>query len=536
MKKLFLIFVAAVLALSANAYLQPYDKEMIKAMKDELTRNYEGLKMQGLPKPYFITYKVTDGTRYNFAANRGSLTDISSTSYIQTKVGLRVGTYKEDNGFFDSFTLSFASRHEAGRGYDAVRAALWDNTNRAYKESLSLLAKKQAYKKGRNISDDGEDFTSAEPACDLQPLSRPVVDAAYWREIVKAMSARGNLKELDGFSVAVNIVFDPVYFVSSEGAEYTRDAYYIKITILAEAKAKDGFELRENKQAFYASFEDVPSKEELVKKAEDFALQTVRLTRGVKAQPFIGPVLLEKAAAAALFNSVFVKAAINVKAVYSEGRAEPVQGEFAQKTGLKIMPVIFDVTDNPLAVAFNGVKLTGSYRVDDEGVRAQEIEIVNAGKLAGLPASRSLAKGQKASNGHAYGGLKNENLFATQDISNLFFSPRSAIPDAAFKAKFLEYCKSEGLDYCYIVRDSLVGGSFSAYMVDAKTGAETPVYGASVKDLSTRTLRDIEFAADDSAVYNNAESSIIAPSVILSEAEIKPTQNPPSRAPLLPKP
>jgi len=63
------------------------------------------------------------------------------------------------------------------------------------------------------------------------------------------------------------------------------------------------------------------------------------------------------------------------------------------------------------------------------------------------------------------------------------------------------------------------------------------VYGASIKDLSTRALRDIKYAADDAQAYNLSPGvSVVAPSIILGEAEIVPTRRPPARKPLVPRP
>jgi hypothetical protein len=102
----------------------------------------------------------------------------------------------------------------------------------------------------------------------------------------------------------------------------------------------------------------------------------------------------------------------------------------------------------------------------------------------------------------------------------------------------MQYCADEGLDYCYIIKGSPLGSAFSAYQMDAKTGKETPVYGAMMSDvLNSRTLRDIKFAADDSEAFNYTNDlSIITPSLIFGEAEIKPAQKASARTPLISKP
>ncbi|MDR1941363.1 MAG: hypothetical protein LBQ47_03470 [Endomicrobium sp.] len=537
MKKFLLFLILAQTALGSFA-LTPKDEMIFKAMEDEMKRSMSELKMDNMPRPYFITYKIHALKYFGFDAQSGSLIETRENENLTTQVLLRVGTQKEDNSFFDSNIYSSSARQAPSFSYDGLRARLWQLTDRVYKDSLSLLAKKQAYKKNKNIDNNYKDFSPAEPAVYIEDFTPQIIDKDYWENLAKELSAQGDIKEIDNFEAAVNIEFRPIYFITSEGAKYTKDYYHIVINLIAKARTKNGFELEESKRFTYADFKDIPTKEELIKQARDFALQTAALTKAEKVKPFIGPVLLESAAAATLFNNQFFPNISRPKPVLSE-RYDPTQGEFSLKKGLKIMPAGFDVIDDPLTTVFDGVKLIGSYRVDDEGTAAQKLDLITNGKLTTLPATRSLFEGQKATNGHAMARRSGDD-FAQAYVKNLFFKPRSPIAAAEFKNKFLEYCRQEGLDYCYIIRGSVDEDFFSAYKINAKTGEETPVYGATIKDLGARTLRDIKYAADDAKVYNITNSisgiSIITPSVILSEVEIKPTQKLPARKPLVPKP
>jgi hypothetical protein len=499
-----------------------------------MKRYMSELKMDNMPRPYFMTYNVEDIKRITINAQNGSLSSMSEASFPQVQVTLRAGSYKEDNSFFDSYIYSSSERQYPSLNYDGLRAGLWDQTNKAYKDALTLLAKKQAYKKNKNVTDKSPDFSPAKPSVYLQELTLPEIDKNYWQNLAKELSAQGNIKELDKFTVNINMLFAPSYFISSEGAKYTKEYYYIRIDINASAKTKGGFELKESKQSLYADFKDIPSKEDLIKQARDFALQIAVLVKAKKAEPYIGPVLLEGPAAASLFYNKFIPQISHPKPVLSE-RNNPYQGELTLKKGLKIMPADFDVIDDPLTPVFNNKKLLANYKIDNEGVLPQKINLLTNGKLTALPATRSLFEGQKESNGHARTG----NTFWEAAARNIFLKPHNRIPSADFKNKFLELCRQENLDYCYIIKSSPFAEYFSAYKIDAKTGEETPVYGATAENISTRTLRDIKYASDDDEVYNIFDryaASIVTPSLILSELEIKPTQKPPARSPLVPKP
>ena len=532
MKKFILTLILISFAAAAHAMTSA---EIFQAMNDEMQRSMKQLKMPGMDKPYFMVYKAMPAKRWTYRANLGALIEENSADTISLRVSLRAGTPELDSSFFNSPVFSTAYQQYPALSYDAIRAAFWDNTNKAYKDALSILAKKKAYKESRNITENYPDFSPAKPAVSVREPAQPS-DLSHFKQLAAALSAQANIKELDSFTVTVTAGYDPVYMLSSEGAKYVRDNNFVRIAFDAQARAKNGFELKETKTLFYA-LDDLPAKEELLKEAAVFARSAAALTKAEKIEAFIGPVLLEQHASAIFLEDIFTGAINAPRPVFSPN-SDPRQGEFAQKLGLKVMPVWFDVYSDPAAQTYNNTRLAASYEVDDEGIAPQKLHLVTNGKLTALPTTRSLIKDQKTSSGHAVLRSNRRDLFAEGFVMNVFFIPQHTTPAAQFKDEFLQFCREEGLDYCHIVRASPLGNAFSAYKVDAETGTQTPVYGAGLKDLSTRALRDIKFAADDIRAYNlyNGAVSITAPSIVLGEAEIRPTQKLPARKPLVPRP
>ena len=51
------------------------------------------------------------------------------------------------------------------------------------------------------------------------------------------------------------------------------------------------------------------------------------------------------------------------------------------KVGQSIFPDFITVIDDPSRTEFDGIDLNGHYRVDDEGVKAQTVSIVDKGVL-----------------------------------------------------------------------------------------------------------------------------------------------------------
>lgn len=85
--------------------------------------------------------------------------------------------------------------------------------------------------------------------------------------------------------------------------------------------------------------------------------------------------------------------------------------------------------------------------VDDEGVPAQELQLVKGGKLIALPQARGVSqKGQK-SNGRARMFIE----WPRADVTNLFFVPKQALSAEAMEEKLLARCRELDLPYCYIL-------------------------------------------------------------------------------------
>lgn len=541
MKKILLSLLISAFACSAFA-IGDNQEQVFKAMQDEMDRTMDNLAAQNMAKPYFTAYKVTDITSYDFNAIFGSLSGETKEERPLVQVMMRIGSPKDDNSFFKSYASLNSQIQYPAQGYQGIRAGLWAISDFTYKQALAQLAKKEAYKKNKNITEMFDDFSDARTTSDIEEITPKNIDENFWRDMAKQTSLQGKDLGLDQFITSIDISLKPTYFLTSEGAKYLKDDYSVNITLIAQGKTPDGFDISQKRAFNYVNFSDVPSVAEMSAAAKEFAQDTAGLIKGKKAEPFIGPVMLEKRAAAILFDKAFRTNIINTKKVLSASDSKGDMGEFAQKKGLKIMPVDFDVIDDPLMKTFKNTSLAGYYKVDDEGVKAGKLQLVKDGKLINLPTTRSLIKDQKTSNGHARISFYDDALIGPQAfIGNLLFLPHKTVEEKDLKTKFMEFCKEEGLDYCYIIRNNPLSGTLTGYKTDASTGEETPVYAIDSADFTTRTLRDIKYAGDDLEVYNSVsmyspQYTIVAPSVILTELELNPTQKTGARKPLVKRP
>ena len=542
MKKLLLFSVFLILNFNLFASglnqknLSDQDKEIFNAMETEMQRNLKNLKMENFPAPYFISYKIVPYTKYIFGANQGVLTRSSKVFYPEHAVQVRVGSKKEDNSFFVP-AVRLAQKDELvfPLNYEGLRKALWQITDGVYKNALAQLTEKQAYKKNKHIADKSDNFSFYPAKEFFDRVQEPAVDESYWQQIAKRTSAKGVYEQLEEFKTAISITFMPSYFLTSRGSKYLQDRYSVQIVFMAKGRLEDGFEFNLDKTLTYADFKDVPSPEELEEQATAFAKEVLKLQKAKKAQAYIGPVLLEGAQAAELME-VLQREISYVNPVYSNMEEVSWEGAFTDKIGLKILSSGFDVIDDPLRKTFGSQKLAGYYEIDEEGVEAEKIQIVENGLLKTLPYGASLTKNNTKSNGHARIYFRFSGVFSAP--SNLILLARKTVPQEEFVEKFRVFCAEQGLKACPIIKAS-DGKTFFGMMLDSQSAQQTPVYGE-LMPFNTRSLRDIKYASDNMRVYNNITSqngfSIVVPDLILDNGEISPSKKQPARKPLIAKP
>jgi TldD protein len=257
------------------------------------------------------------------------------------------------------------------------------------------------------------------------------------------------------------------------------------------------------------------------------------------------------------------------------------KSDWAGRIGARVLPPSVTLVDDPGAKEFHGTPLIGGYAVDDEGVRAQKVSVVENGNLKGLLMSRRPGPDSDQSNGHGRSGFLSD---AKPTMSNLFFTSTEKVSQADLKKKFLEECRAEKLAYCVVVREmdnpslsllhqdefsellaSFGGGAGTGdrlpllvYKVYPEDGREEIIRGARIIGVNTRSLRNLAGIGSDDFVYNYMQSqitgfsgtalgafgaaqgglpaSVVAPSLLFEELEVRGARGEPKRLPLLPAP
>jgi hypothetical protein len=282
----------------------------------------------------------------------------------------------------------------------------------------------------------------------------------------------------------------------------------------------------------------LPSPQELVAHTREYlsGLKDMRAAPVVE-EEYRGPVLFSALAASTVFADLVGENVLGRKPGLGQGSR--TLGAFASSYKGRVLPDFLSVVDDPSLDSFHGQPLLGHYAVDDEGVRALRVPVIEEGKLVNYLLGREPIRDFPASNGHGRARLPANP--PGPSLGNMIVSSSEALPAAQLKQKLLELCQDRELVYGFYV-DSLprLLSPRVLYRVWVKDGHEELVRGAALEDIDARALRnDLVAAGDDVYVSNrvlNIPHSIVTPSILFDELGVKRQTNKNPKLPEYPAP
>ncbi len=500
---------------------------VMRAVEDEMKRAMKDLKFNSFDKPYFLEYVVEDVNQLTIQATFGA---IKQSRKIRNRIlytQVRVGDYELDNIGQFAFRLPFPM--PVDDNYDALRRSVWFVTDRAYKQAINMFEVVKASKRNRTQDDDEKapSFSKETPIVQLQKPETLEIDKEKWEKQVREWSSIfrtfPQFRE-SNFNFYIRHVNR--YLINSEGARILKPSLLITIDVHAKSVTSDNTVVEPYLHKFATTFDEMPSNETITNDLKDFAK---KLEKHKKAKPFkdtyIGPALFTEGASVQLFLQLLSP---NLKG-----------GDFTDRIGRKVLPSFLSVIDDPTLAKFGDHKLAGGYEIDDEGVKAKTLTLIENGALKTLLMTRSPNKYIKNSNGRARGsGPRGSNA----NISNLIVKSKEGKSFAELKKQLIEECKKQGLSYGVIFRENdATFGSFTGsspvmvYKVYVEDGREELYRDAGIFDLSVRELRNILAAGNDPYPFNlligssyngsGTPASVVAPSVLLEEIYLKRGRN-----------
>jgi TldD protein len=519
---------------AASSAAAPSDP-LLKAMREELNRSKSQLKMDNVPSPYYIEYRLSDVDEYVAEAAFGALRQNQRAHARSLRVVVRVGDYKQDSYYGPGTGIvTFAPLDDDAI---ALRRDLWLATDRAYKNASEALASKKAVLSQYTADQPFDDFARAPAIVAISPLAKLEFTAAPWNETLEKTT---NLFRSDAKiqSLTAYLRFRAVndYFVNTEGTS-TRQGYAVySLNLSAETQADDGMELGRSPYYVGATAAELPSQEKLLAETGKM-LQTLKELREAPMveEDYRGPVLFSNDAATDIMAGMIGENILGIRP--KPGDSARTTGEFSSNYKGRVLPTFLTVVDDPTMKSFDGKALVGSYQIDDEGVRVAPLPVIKDGVLVEYLLGRMPIRDFADSNGHGRAG---PGQSPSPNIGNLILQPKETSSPAELKKKLIEMCKQEGKPYGYYA-ETLVGyNPRLLYRVYVSDGHEELVRGAVFNELDTRTLRSDLVAAGNDPLVSNRESgvptTVISPSILFDELEVKRTDKKNAKLPEYPPP
>jgi len=565
---------------------------IIDAMTDELTRSMKSLQIEKMEKPYFLEYTILDNWQLGIEADFGSLTKSGKQQSRRLKVGLRVGSYQLDNtGFFDRRTL-FSSIRGRSRNivvendYNAIRHDIWLETDTVYKEALEQLASKNAFIKNQAQTEEIPDFSKEKSVQLIAPRKTLKVDREKWEKIVKDLSSIfRKFPAIHESGVEFQVKVNHKYYVNSEGTVFRQPETLVSLVAHAATQAEDGMKLKHYIPFYAPTIDAFPKENQLAAGVQEMAEELTALASAPVIEKYIGPVLFTRQASAELFTQILAPHLSGQRPPLSE---EPRMAQMipssklVQRLNRKVLPREISITDDPTRTVFEKESLIGSYQIDDQGITARPVKLVEAGVLQTLLMSRRPRKEIANSNGHARASSRGN---PDVQIGNLFITADEGKTYEQLKKELMDLCEDQQLPFGLIIKTvdnpMITGVDFSItslmmrssqttpqmtspvimYRVYVKDGREELVRGISVSELTVRNMKDIAAVGNDYYVHHylltdgggmssyysymaamrgegsmGIPASIIAPSVLFEELEFKKSAETRKNPPLLSHP
>src|SRR5215469_4756406 len=429
-------------AISSNDHGDP----VLKAMLTELRRSQEKLRLGQLQRPYYIDYQVTELQDYLADATLGGLRNDQVNIGRLVRVVVRIGDYKQDSYYGEgqgSVEVLPIDNEEM-----ALRHQLWLATDKAYKAALNGLTEKQAALKNVVVETELPDFSQERPVESVSDLARLDADLDRWKQMARSTSdAFRRDPDVESSSAALHFRVLNRYFVNTEGT-VTRNGKAVYIySFEGSAQAQDGMRLDRSHGYVVGNPAELPTTDEITKEAQKLVgtFDVLRKAPLVE-DDYHGPVLFSADAATALFERLIVA---NILGVRPElGNPARVRGDFASYYKSRVLPDFLSAVDDPRPQKIDGQTLLGSYDVDDEGVKAEPLTVIDKGVLTNFLMDREPIKDFPHSNGHGRTALA---AAPRPQISNLIIKASNGVPFDELKKKLIQLCKDQGRPYGYYV-------------------------------------------------------------------------------------
>jgi TldD protein len=561
----------------------PNDEVLLRAMRDEMARVPQLAIVGGKDAPYFTSYTISDADSFRVGSVLGATVQASRNQFRAPSIEVRVGDYAYDHtGHVQSGAYS-GTRLDGDwpldANYPGLRSSLWLGTDVAFKAALESISRKRASQ--ANAAAEATplaNFTKADPVVSIPKLTFDKLDETKWTSLANRLSSIfKKYPEVLISGVDIQAMTGFTTMLTSEGTMIRYEDGIAWASGKAESMAKDGMVVHDAASLQGLKLSTLPAEADLIKGFTEVADNVRALAAAPAAEAYTGPVLFEPRAAAQLLAQLLGdNLRLNRRPLTNPGQSVNIApSELESRLNARVLPDFFDVTDDSTLATYNGKPLVGFYEYDLEGLRPKPVNVIEKGVLKNFLTTRTPATGFPASNGHArFPGNFGSRAAAT---GNLFVKANESTPLAGLKQRLITMIGTLNKPYGLIVRkldfpfSGTTGELQALAQANAQSGGgarpvappilvyrvypdgrEELVRGLRFRGLTTRTLRDILAASQETTVFEFVNTtaplamlgsggylspvSVVAPGLLFEEIEFETPREQLSKPPLVPAP
>jgi TldD protein len=559
------VFLAAFAAFANDRAVVPEKDQHSKAteapailatMQSELDRSMAGYAKAD-PPVYFISYTIADREYSEVSGSNGALLSSTENHARWLEVQTRVGSFKQDNthklGDRQPSWTSPGTSTILDDDLPVLSREIWRETDKQYRAASQALIKVKTNQQVQVQTAEGAapDFSSEAPRTFTGPHVEMRVDRAPWEARVrKYTTAFSQSPAVLNSIVTFTALAANQYEVTSEGSKIAFGQIHYRLELYVQSKAPDGMDINRYNNFDWLTPKDAPDDKTVLEHIQTMIQETEALDKAPLVDPYAGPALLTGRAAAVFFHEVFGHRAEGFRQKdINEGQT------FTSKIGTQILPDFLSIKDDPTEPLFDGQMLLGNYLYDDEGVKAENVQLVDRGVLKTFLMSRSPLVDIPHSNGH---GRRQLGFVPVARQGNLIVSSTNAVSDEQLRAKLIELVKAQGKPFGLLIDDIAGGFTFTGrgqpqafqvlplvvYKVFPDGRPDQLVRGVDIVGTPLVSLTKIVATGNKPEIFNGycgAESgsvpvSAVAPAILISEMEVQKKETSTDRPPILPPP
>lgn len=502
------------------------------AMKDEIKRNLELLKIEGLEDPYFISYLVSDGRIMTAKSSLGGMIKSSSKPYRTYETKVLVGNHELNNLNFGSGypIMSYGysvSKLPENNSYNAMRNRLSYSTDVKYKSAAESFEAKKAAIQQQNIP---EELRSLPDYAEIDPqninLNNDKEDLIFSKLEDLSINLSRIFEKYPTFSnsgVEVYAFQTNAYYLNNEGMKYNVPFSLVGLRVYAETMADDGEALMNYFSLYSKRFDELPDQDELIRMTVEMAemLETIRKAP-VMEESYSGPVMFVGDAVGEIVGNVFVENSNGLIAKRRPISSSRIgyENTLERMLGKKVISRDLTVTLQNQKTHFAGIPLIGYYQYDADGIMPEpNLTLINQGVLQNMMKDRVPTPRFALPSGHNCLALSNGSLTTSVAPGVMEMTGKNKMSIDKLKKKLITMAKEEDYEYAYIVTriashttpvpgiykywDSR-GFHYPLYVIriNVKDGSETVMRTAKVSEVTMKSFKQVVAVSNQQQVYN----------------------------------